>query len=212
MALATSKLRTFKIAVSIWKQLIVQLLRGRERRGNLTHTHNIPTNYYSFKPFQTFISLWASKTHGLVYGVVHCHLNETWPLMRGVWVNWVMAESGQLRHTCGEKRGLIDINGSLANSRTVMAATGLTPTHCHWYSTVLITPCWGQFNWTNPIRAQERSGLLNSAALLIEADGGKIKNVAAESRFAYPTFPAMFMCTGRNELWEMMRQSCKQLM
>lgn len=93
-----------------------------------------------------------------------------------------------------------------------MAATGLTPTHCHCYSTVLITPYWGQFNCANPIRAQELSGLLSSAALLIEADGRKIKNFAAESRFAYPTFPAMFIWAGRDELWEVIQQPCKLLM
>lgn len=47
---------------------------------------------------------------------------------------------------------------------------------------------------------------------VIEADGRKIKNIAAESRFAYPTFPAMFICAGRDELWEVIREPCKQLM
>lgn len=107
-----------------------------------------------------------------------------------------MAESGQLRHNC-RKHGLICINALLANSRAVMAATGLTPTHCHRHSIVLITPCWGQFNWTNPIRAQERSGLLSSAAVIIEADGRKIKNVAAESWFAYLRLADRFICAGR---------------
>ena len=83
---------------------------------------------------------------------------------------WV-TETG---HNC-IKPGHIHINGSVANSRAIMAATGLTPTHCHCHSTVLITPCWGQFNWTNPIRAQERSGLLSSTPAVIEADGRKIK-------------------------------------
>lgn len=47
---------------------------------------------------------------------------------------------------------------------------------------------------------------------VIEADGRKIKNIAAESRFAYLTFPAMFIFAGRVELWEMIREPCKLLM
>lgn len=46
---------------------------------------------------------------------------------------------------------------------------------------------------------------------VIEADGRKIKNIAAESRFAYLMFPSMFIFAGRVELWEIIREPCKQL-
>ncbi len=122
-----------------------------------------------------------------------------------------MTESGRLWHH-HRKLGLIYINGSLANGRAIMAATGLTPTHCHCHSTVLITSCLGLFNWTYPIRARERSGLLSSAVVVTQADGRKIKNVAAESHFAYPTFSNTFICTGTDELWEIARQPHAPLM
>lgn len=85
----------------------------------------------------------GNRTHGLVFAGVHYHLTEAWPIMWGVWLNWVMDKSGRLWHSC-TKTVLIDINDSPDNSRAVMAATKLTSTYCHWYSTVLITPCWGQ--------------------------------------------------------------------
>lgn len=114
-----------------------------------------------------------------------CFWCSTQPSHRN-WLNWVMTQLQASRVYIN-----IIINGVMANSWTITSATGLTHTHCHCHSTVLITPCWGQFNWANPIRAQEHFGLLSSAVLVIEADGRKIKNAAAESCFAYSTFPDM---------------------
>lgn len=143
------------------KKILVNLFRGREG-VEVGVSHTIPlqmiASYFILCTMNKSPCLWCST------------LSSHWSLT---------TDARRLAELSQGKWGFIDINVSLADSRAIMATTRFTSTHCHRCSTVLITPCCGQFNWTNSIRALKCSGLLSSAVPVIEADGRKIKNVAA---------------------------------